>query len=130
MALCFIFFPEFPSQLQDLHPSMLKHEYASVPLAQSYVFALTHSFLCEHYDCICGIRKYMISSDFLYVLECRTVEYYVISLQGRRCGEEIAYAGACKSCTGFHFLLILYLIFSDFKIGIYGSFFFCKSRLT
>ncbi|KAI2655065.1 Protein OSCP1 [Labeo rohita] len=26
---------EFPSQLQDLHPSMLKHEYASVPLAQS-----------------------------------------------------------------------------------------------
>lgn len=26
---------EFPSQLQDLHLSMLKHEYASVPLAQS-----------------------------------------------------------------------------------------------
>uniref|UniRef100_A0A8C1A5R3 Small ribosomal subunit protein uS15m n=1 Tax=Cyprinus carpio carpio TaxID=630221 RepID=A0A8C1A5R3_CYPCA len=26
---------EFPSQLQDLNPSMLKHEYASVPLAQS-----------------------------------------------------------------------------------------------
>ncbi|XP_043116985.1 28S ribosomal protein S15, mitochondrial [Puntigrus tetrazona] len=26
---------EFPSQLQDLEPSMLKHEYASVPLAQS-----------------------------------------------------------------------------------------------
>uniref|UniRef100_A0A8C1SZK1 Small ribosomal subunit protein uS15m n=1 Tax=Cyprinus carpio TaxID=7962 RepID=A0A8C1SZK1_CYPCA len=26
---------EFPSQLQDLHPSLLKHEYASVPLAQS-----------------------------------------------------------------------------------------------
>lgn len=26
---------ELPSQLQDLHPSTLKHEYASVPLAQS-----------------------------------------------------------------------------------------------
>uniref|UniRef100_A0A672LFN2 Small ribosomal subunit protein uS15m n=1 Tax=Sinocyclocheilus grahami TaxID=75366 RepID=A0A672LFN2_SINGR len=26
---------QFPSQLQDLHPSMLKQEYASVPLAQS-----------------------------------------------------------------------------------------------
>uniref|UniRef100_A0A8C1SXC4 Small ribosomal subunit protein uS15m n=1 Tax=Cyprinus carpio TaxID=7962 RepID=A0A8C1SXC4_CYPCA len=45
---------EFPSQLQDLHPSLLKHEYASVPLAQSYgsdmespIFALTHSYLCN-----------------------------------------------------------------------------------
>ncbi|XP_058603391.1 small ribosomal subunit protein uS15m isoform X2 [Onychostoma macrolepis] len=41
---------EFPSQLQDLHPSMLKHEYASVPLAQSTVAVLCH--LCRVDDVV------------------------------------------------------------------------------
>ncbi|XP_059364619.1 small ribosomal subunit protein uS15m-like [Carassius carassius] len=55
---------EFPSQLQDLHPSLLKHEYASVPLAQSVddvVKKLLTLELSDHSEKLCLKEEQLIA---------------------------------------------------------------------
>lgn len=69
-------FALFSSQNSQVSFRTWIHPCWSMNMHPSHLHSRMFLHPCVNIDCIFGIRKYMISSDFLYVLECRTVAVF------------------------------------------------------